>query len=161
MENIISWISVCIGSLLFWIIICELFNIFMKLFLGLKITIKLPKNKKWLNKVDPIYCIKRDEWCGESYNINKYVLGYYEYKSLNLMFEILLPIPFDFETYRYEQEDSVTVKEEELKDIDDIGSQYEKIVEIKTKIYLESIQRVKEKEDRLNNLNKVFIKNYE
>ena len=66
MENIISWISVCIGSLLFWIIICELFNIFMKLFLGLKITIKLPKNKKWLNKVDPIYCIKRDEWCGES-----------------------------------------------------------------------------------------------
>ena len=77
------------------------------------------------------------------------------------MFEILLPIPFDFETYRYEQEDSVTVKEEELKDIDDIGSQYEKIVEIKTKIYLESIQRVKEKEDRLNNLNKVFIKNYE
>lgn len=48
-----------------------------------------------------------------------------------------------------------------LKDIDDIGSQYEKIVEIKTKIYLESIQRVKEKEDRLNNLNKVFIKNYE
>jgi len=47
-----------------------------------------------------------------------------------------------------------------LKDIDDIGSQYEKIVEIKTKIYLESIQRVKEKEDRLNSLNKVFIKDY-
>jgi hypothetical protein len=128
----------------------------------IKIKVNLPKPKKYLTKVDPIYELYRDEW-GEFVTIRKWSLGYNNENTiwLQLIF-LLIPYPIEFFSYGYHIEDSVVAcrygQEETI--TEDIGIIYERNWEI---IYGKEIEE-KRKKELIDNVyktaNKIFNENY-
>lgn len=123
--------------------------------------IKLPKRKKYLTKVDPIYQLRGNNY-DSSYYIHKWKLGYIEQEWIELLL-ILIPYPIDIFVYKYEHVDVFYLCEKSgVEGINrDLKDLYEEMYEEK---YAEQIAKEKENsklQSKVDQLNKVFIENYE
>lgn len=125
----------------------------------ISLVIKLPKPKKYLTKVNPIYELV--EGYGD-YHIRKWELDYIELFGVQF-FLIFIPYPIDLLFYRYEIKRSLYLCEKE--NLKDITNSLEEIFEEKYKIlYAEELEkeRIKtERQNKIDGLNKVFTENYE
>ncbi len=124
--------------------------------------IKLPKRKKYLTKVDPIYQLRGDHCSNSSYYIHKWKLGYIEQEWIELLL-ILIPYPIDIFVYKYEHVDVFYLCEKSgVENINrDLKDLYEEMYEEK---YAEQIAKEKENnklQSKVDQLNKVFTENYE
>ena len=128
-----------------------------------KIIIRLPKSKKWKNKVDPIYDIYKYQ-CDNLFSVRKWKLEYESHSLFNFIAFFIIPYPIQIMKYGYVLDDysyyiegknqleqmKVSLKEfYELRDL--------KEREKKDKANLES-NRLK---NILDSLNKEYIENYE
>jgi hypothetical protein len=128
------------------------------------IKINLPKNKKYENKVNPIYYIKSDYFEPNKLYINKYELKYIENLILFYIFVCLIPYPILFFNFKYSYVGNVHFCSK--KDITNwghtnIGEYYEK-----KKERINNTEQEKKIVDlqianQINNFNKVFNENYE
>lgn len=129
----------------------------------IKIKINLPKPKKYLTKVDPIYELYKNHW-SDYVCVRKWSLKYGDEGTTALQFLIMIiPYPIEFYSYRYNIDDTVVVcnvgDEETI--TEDIGVIYERNW---NKLYQKEIEKQKKK-DSINNVyktaNKIFNENYE
>jgi hypothetical protein len=136
-------------------------------FLGIwdkiKIKINLPKPKKYLTKVDPIYELYKSNLC-YYISVRKWSLRYSNENTVGLQFLfILIPYPIELYRYGYHIDDSVVVCDEGEEETitEDIGIIYERKWNL---LHQEEIEKQKKK-DSINNIyetaNKIFNENYE
>lgn len=147
--------------IMFYGLVCGMLNLIQSKF-NYKLIIKLPKNKKWVSKADPIYAIRKSNWDSNYYVVHKYSLGYQINEIIYFLSIIFIPFPVRFETYKYwVMPDYYMLEKEKLSQIIDIGEWYENKYQNQMDEYLKA-QKIKEAENEaLNKLNTIFTKNYE
>ena len=129
------------------------------------ITIRLPKSKKYKNKVDPIYELS---FCTitlrDDVFINKWVLNYININTfVQFILCLFIPYPINLLKFGYYMEDSVYIckTNEILKLGDDLKTIYENEIEkILKKQEIENKKR-NEFKNKFETLNKTFNENYE
>ena len=132
-----------------------------------RINIKLPKNnKKYLNKVDPIYEIYEGGW-GNTVILNKYEIkyDYNEDSIINFIFSCLIPLNINFINYGYHKNEFYYVDYVNdltyYKTLDIVIAKYEE----EYKKHNDKIEEAKnlayKKENLTKKLNNVFRENYE
>jgi hypothetical protein len=109
MKELIGDVLFQIGAVIFfWIIFCLILNV-IHMSTGIRDRIalhfKIPKQKKYLTKVDPIYEMCHDNW-DRGYKVKKWSLTYEEPENLAVWCFIFIPYPIVFETFKYRVEDS-------------------------------------------------------
>ena len=132
-----------------------------------RIKIKLPKNnKKYLNKVDPIYEIYEGGF-GNTVILNKYEIKYaYDEDSvINFIFSCLFPLNINFITYGYHKNKFYYVDYMNdltyYKTLDNVITKYEEEYKKHNNIIEEAKNLTNKKENLTKQLNKVFKENYE
>ena len=152
--------------LLIWVLLCSIINTIIAVCFDYSfnhpIKIKLPKNKKYVGKVNPIYRVVE---CLDGYAVEKYELGYNEkFLFIFLMF-CLFPYPVKLYFYGYvqgnylveitlENNDSISTLNKPIEEI------YEKKMEKIEKNNKEIIKRQTDDENKIKELNKTFNENY-
>lgn len=137
----------------------HLFLYFIGVWDKISIKIRLPKSKKYKNKVDPIYELK------ESFSlvyIYKWSLRYEQHVSWLAFFLLILPYPIKLYKFGYHVEGDFSISWKELINLDDdLKTIYESILEktnLENKIKEEKRKNIKNKFDQLN---QIFKENYE
>lgn len=127
----------------------------------ISIEIKLPKRKRFTTKVDPIYQLEESDF-GGGYIIRKWELGYDDSFGLQMLM-MFIPYPIKLLKYQYVTTTHVWLPDEtKIKEItEDIGVMFERIWAINNKEKLEKERIVKEHQDNLGRINKVFNENFE
>lgn len=127
------------------------------------INIKLPKNKKYKNKISPIYCLESDYFESNEFYINKYDLKYVENELLIFILMWLIPYPIIFLNFKYSNVGNVHFCSK--KDINkwshvNISKYYEEIKEEENR--LKENKKIVDLQiaNQINNFNKVFNENY-
>jgi hypothetical protein len=124
------------------------------------LNIKLPKRKRFLTKVDPIYELLDDEWNG--WCIRKWELGYDDANVGLLLLMHLIPYPVNLLQYKYTSTGKIYLNDVKYTDIDvSLKEYYEAQWFIENAERLEIDARKKELKNKRDNLNKVFNENYE
>ena len=126
------------------------------------IKINLPKSKKYLTKVDPIYELRESSWDTSVY-VYKWSLRYEHYDSILCLLLIIIPYPIILKKFGYYVEDSIYLCErEKVKDIsEDLKTIYErKMVDINREMEIER-KKKNEIENKFDELNQIFKQNYE
>lgn len=125
----------------------------------ISLVIKLPKPKKYLTKVNPIYELV--EGYGD-YHIRKWELDYKELVGVQFLL-IFIPYPIDLLFYRYDIKYTLYLCE--IEDLKDVTRPLEEIFEEKYKVInaeeLEKERIKTERRNKIDKLNKVFTENYE
>jgi hypothetical protein len=159
LENIGVFI---IMSLVVWMIIgfvhmmLHIFNVWDRM----AINIKLPKRKRFLNKVDPIYELDESNFGG--FAVRKWELGYDDTFGLQMLM-IYIPYPIKLLRYKYIQTGHIWLDEKtKLSEItEDLGDMFERIWAIKNAKEIEEKGIKKEHQDNIDRINKVFNENFE
>ena len=164
MEEIKLFFAIILVSLIALIVVCGLIHILLHwsgLWDKICVKIKIPKPKKFLTKVSPIYEVKDDNW-NEGYFIHKYELTYRQKGGVQFLL-ILIPYPIEILFYEYEWCGSMFLcKNDEIETIDrDIKDIYEEKAEIQRLEYEKDKSIKDSKKNKINQLNKVFNENYE
>jgi len=162
MENLKEVLAaiIVIGILLFivsGIIHIILYSLNIRDKISLKI--RLPKPKKYLTKVNPIYELTKGY--GE-YHIRKWELNYVELVGVQFLL-IFLPYPIDLLFYRYDIKYTLYLCETD--DLKDVTRPLEEIFEEEYNVIhakeLEEERIKTERQNKIDELNKVFTENYE
>lgn len=150
----------------FWIIFCVAMHIILGslgLFDKARIMFKVPKSKKYLSKLDPIYELYNNNYGYSHYYIRKWSLSYKMNETFPALNVILFPWPLGPEIYKYHIENSYFICEK--KDVSNIEGDLESNYNIK---HNESLvkeaekKRLKdEKNSKIKELNRSFKENYE
>ena len=159
LENI--WVLV-IMSLVVWMIMgiihmmLHIFNMWDKM----AIKIKLPKRKRFLNKVDPIYELVESDF--GRFVVRKWELGYVDSFGLQMLM-IYIPYPINLLRYKYIQTGHIWLGEKtELSEItEDLGDMFERIWAVENSKEIEEKRIKKEHQDNIDRINKVFKENFE
>ena len=124
------------------------------------INIRLPKRSRFLTKVDPIYELV-GTWDG--WVIRKWSLEYSDNSFAIAFFSLFLVYPVNFYRYTYVEKGTIYLpKNLKVADIDrSLGDIYEEEWRIVHADRLSEEAKQKAKEDKIDELNKVFIENYE
>ena len=160
MENI----SLILSLALIWAIICGFLNLVL-LYRRDKIAlkIKLPKQKKYNNKVDPIYKLEITEYFSH-YHVHRYTIGYNEPNLCLVLSFILLPYPVKILRYSYFESD-FEFYVCDYESVKDITKPLSEIYEENLKRTMDEIRLNKEDISKNSNavesLNKIFNENYE
>ena len=126
----------------------------------MSINIKLPKRKRFLTKVDPIYQLEDGDFGG--YIIRKWELGYEDSFGLQMLM-VFIPYPIKLLRYKYTQTKYVWLGEKtKISEItEDIGELFERKWAIENAKEIEERRILKEYQDNLDRINKVFNENFE
>ena len=163
MGSILENIGVLvIMSLVVWMIMgiihmmLHIFNMWDKM----AIKIKLPKRKRFLNKVDPIYELVESDF--GRFVVRKWELGYVDSFGLQMLM-IYIPYPINLLRYKYIQTGHIWLGEKtELSEItEDLGDMFERIWAIENAKEIEEKRFKKEHQDNIDRINKVFKENFE
>jgi hypothetical protein len=124
------------------------------------INIKLPKRKRFLSKVDPIYQLEDGDFGG--YIIRKWELGYEDSFGLQMLM-VFIPYPIKLLRYKYIQTKYVWLGEKtNISEItEDLGELFERKWAIENAKEIEERRILKEYQDNLDRINKVFNENFE
>ena len=124
------------------------------------INIKLPKRKRYLTKVDPIYELCDSDWGG--YCVKKWELGYEDEFGLQMLM-VFMPYPIKLLRYKYINNNHIWLPDRtKIEEItEELGDMFERIWAVENKEALEKQRIKKEYQDNLDKLNKVFNENYE
>jgi hypothetical protein len=124
------------------------------------INIKLPKRKRFLNKVDPIYELDESDFGG--FAVRKWELGYDDTFGLQMLM-VYIPYPIKLLRYKYIQAGHIWLDEKtKLSEItEDIGDMFERIWAVENAKEIEEKRIKKEHRDNLDRINKVFKENFE
>jgi hypothetical protein len=124
------------------------------------INIKLPKRKRFLNKVDPIYQLEDGDFGG--YIIRKWELGYEDTFGLQMLM-VYIPYPIKLLRYKYIQTKYVWLGEKtKVSEItEELGELFERKWAIENAKEIEERRILKEYQDNLDRINKVFNENFE
>lgn len=143
-------------------IVIHLIFYFTGLWDKLAVTIKLPKSKKYQDKVDPIYELRESNWDDTVY-IYKWSLMYKPNESWLIMLVLIIPYPIILEKFGYYVEDSVYICDK--KNVVELGDDLKTIYENKMEKINQEEKIKKEKRDKIKNkfdtLNQIFNENYE
>lgn len=137
-------------------VILHIFNVWDKI----AIDIKLPKRKRFLTKVDPIY-----ELCDSNFGghvIKKWELDYAD--SIGLQFlMIYVPYPINLLRYKYVNKHLVWLPDNTniSKMTEELGEIFERMWAVKNAEFIEEKRKQKEYQDNLDRFNKVFNENFE
>lgn len=149
-----------------WIISCLIINTFfmiMPFYKKIVLDIYLPKPKKYLVKVNPIYELRQENY-GSNYYIHKWELEYYINEMGGFFNAFLIPYPINFFTYRYEKVNSIMFgKEPEIENVtyEEMVKFYETENEEYIKEYEESKKETNKLITKINLINKTFNENYD
>jgi ABC-type multidrug transport system fused ATPase/permease subunit len=163
MGSILEIIGVfVIMSLVVWMVMGVIHMILHAIGLWDKmaINIKLPKRKRFLNKVDPIY-----EWNESDFGglvVRKWELGYDDTFGLQMLM-IYIPYPIKLLRYKYIQSSYIWLDEKtKLSEItEDLGDMFERIWAVENAKEIEEKRIKKEHQDNIDRINKVFNENFE
>jgi hypothetical protein len=124
------------------------------------INIKLPKRKRFLNKVDPIYELVESDFGG--FAVRKWELGYDDTFGLQMLM-VYIPYPIKLLRYKYIQTGHIWLDEKtKLSEItEDIGDMFERIWAVENAKEIEEKRIKKEHRDNLDRINEVFKENFE
>lgn len=124
------------------------------------INIRLPKRSRFLTKVDPIYELV-GTWDG--WAIRKWSLEYSDNIFLIDFLSLLLIYPVKFYRYTYIKKGTIYLPQKtKVADIDkSLKEIYEEQWMVENADRLSEEAKQKAKEDKIDELNKVFIENYE
>jgi hypothetical protein len=124
------------------------------------INIKLPKRKRFLNKVDPIYELDESDFGG--FAVRKWELGYEDTFGLQMLM-VYIPYPIKLLRYKYIQTGHIWLGEKtELSEItEDLGDMFERIWAVENAKEIEEKRIKKEHQDNIDRINKVFNENFE
>ena len=124
------------------------------------INIKLPKRKRFLTKVDPIYQLEENDFGG--YVIRKWELGYEDSFGLQMLM-IFIPYPIKLLRYKYIETKHIWLGEKtNISEItEDLGELFERKWAIENAKDIEERRIRKEYQDNLDRINKVFNENFE
>jgi hypothetical protein len=124
------------------------------------INIKLPKRKRFLNKVDPIYELDESDFGG--FAVRKWELGYDDTFGLQMLM-IYIPYPIKLLRYKYIQVGHIWLGEKtKLSEItEDLGDMFERIWAVENAKEIEEKRIKKEHQDNIDRINKVFNENFE
>lgn len=127
----------------------------------IKWTIYFKNEKKFGQKASPIYKLNQTDWSREMF-IEKWTLKYYN-KELTDLLCFLSPYPIVILFWGYSHDDSVYIceKEDVLKIVGTLEENYERIWAEKNKEYIQREKELSERRKKIEQLNEVFIKNYE
>ncbi len=159
-DLILNAIAYILFFSFFYTVGCIIINVILQIIIKIKrIIIKLPKNKKWDSKVDPIYTLIKTQYT-EGYYIFKYSLRYQELEYAYFWSFFFLPIPVGFEFYKYHKEpDEFYIKD--INEIEDIGLIYENRLEIQKSNYEKAKYEKDLLDQKIEKINKVFNDNWE
>jgi ABC-type multidrug transport system fused ATPase/permease subunit len=163
MGSILEIIGVfVIMSLVVWMVMGVIHMILHAIGLWDKmaINIKLPKRKRFLNKVDPIYELNESDFGGLV--VRKWELGYDDTFGLQMLM-IYIPYPIKLLRYKYIQSSYIWLDEKtKLSEItEDLGDMFERIWAIENAKEIEEKRIKKEHQDNIDRINKVFNENFE
>jgi hypothetical protein len=146
-----------------WAFACMVLNVIYMMFNIGRINIKLPKDKKYDGKVDPIYEVKQDSY-DDYYSVHKWELGYEEAEGLTMLSIVTIPLPVMVYRYGYNHVNSYKICE--LGEIYNITPVY--MIDFFEQKWEEQLKETEEwklrrnkKENHLDILNKTFNENYE
>lgn len=125
--------------------------------------IKLPKSKKYNNKVDPIYEIREHIWGNSDLYIYKWSLRYEKIDSFIILLLLFIPYPIFLEKFGYYVENSMYLceKKKAIEITEDLKTIYEnKMEKIRQENRIKDEKR-KTVENRIDELNQIFNENYE
>jgi hypothetical protein len=125
------------------------------------IDIKLPKRKRFLNKVDPIYKLyEYSDFSG--FIVSKWELGYNDTFGLQMLM-VYIPYPIKLLRYKYIQTKHIRLdKKTKVSEItEDLGDLFERIWAVENAKEIEEKRIKKEHQDNLDRINKVFNENFE
>jgi hypothetical protein len=124
------------------------------------INIKLPKRKRFLNKVDPIYKLGESDFSG--FVVTKWELGYEDTFGLQMLM-VYIPYPIKLLRYKYVQAQHIWLDEKtKVSEItEDLGDMFERIWAVENAKEIEEKRIKKEHQDNLDRINKVFNENFE
>ena len=124
------------------------------------INIKLPKRKRFLNKVDPIYELDESDFGG--FAVRKWELGYDDTFGLQMLM-IYIPYPIKLLRYKYIQTGHIWLGEKtKLSEItEDLGDMFERMWAVENAKEIEEKRIKKEHQDNIDRINKVFNENFE
>ena len=163
MEQVFDYILEGLAFSVFYMIFAFLLHIllyFLEIRDKIALNIKLPKRKRYLTKVDPIYELLDDEWNG--WCIRKWELGYDECSIGLLLLMPFIPYPVNLLQYKYVATGVIYLNDVKYTDIDvSLKEYYEAQWLIENAERLEIDARKKELKNKRDNLNKVFNENYE
>lgn len=127
----------------------------------IKWTIHLKNEKKFGDKVSPIYKLNQGNWDDKMY-IEKWSLKYHD-KDITDMFCFLIPYPIKILFWGYTHDDSVYIckKNDVLNIVGTLEENYERIWKEKNKEYCEREKELDKRRKKIDQLNEVFLKNYE
>jgi hypothetical protein len=111
------------------------------------INIKLPKRKRFLNKVDPIYELDESDFGG--FAVRKWELGYDDTFGLQMLM-VYIPYPIKLLRYKYIQAGHIWLDEKtKLSEItEDIGDMFERIWAVENAKEIEE-KRIKKEHRRI------------
>ncbi len=124
------------------------------------INVKLPKRKRFLTKVDPIYQLEENDFGG--YVIRKWELGYEDTFGLQMLM-VYIPYPIKLLRYKYTETKHIWLGEKtNISEItEDLGELFERKWAIENAKDIEERRIRKEYQDNLDRINKVFNENFE
>jgi hypothetical protein len=124
------------------------------------INIKLPKRKRFLNKVDPIYELDESDFGG--FTVRKWELGYDDTFGLQMLM-VYIPYPIKLLRYKYIQVGHIWLGEKtKLSEItEELGDMFERIWAVENAKEIEEKRIKKEHQDNIDRINKVFNENFE
>jgi hypothetical protein len=161
----IDIILTIIGSIVLAFIICGLINCIYFWFDWwdkIKITIRLPKPKKYLVKVDPIYELAEWSDYDSDLKIVKWSLSY-DSKYFIQFLLLIIPYPVELLFWKYHEENShFLCKKEDVGDV--VGTLEENYNRLHDAWLIEHNERIAiytAKENKIDELNKEFKANYE
>ena len=163
MEQIFNFILDGLAFLALYSVFAFLLHIilyFLEIRDKIAVNIKLPKRKRFLAKVDPIYELLDDEWNG--WYIRKWELGYSDTSDGLLLLMHLVPYPVNLLQYKYVATGVIYLNDVKYTDINvSLKEYYEAQWFIENAAQIEIDARKKELKNKRDNLNKVFNENYE
>lgn len=157
-------LSLILSLALIWVIVCSFINL-MLLYKRDKIAlkIKLPKQKKYLSKVDPIYNLELTEYFSH-YHVHRYTIGYNESNFCLILSFMLFPYPVQILRYSY-FESKFEFYVCDYEDVKEITRPLSEIYEEKLKYTIGEALKETEIDTKNKNivksLNKIFNENYE
>ena len=163
MGSILEIIGVfVIMSLVVWMVMGVIHMILHAIGLWdkMSINIKLPKRKRFLNKVDPIYELNESDFGGLV--VRKWELGYDDTFGLQMLM-VYIPYPIKLLRYKYVQTGHIWLGEKtKLSEItEDLGDMFERIWAVENAKEIEEKRIKKEHQDNIDRINKVFNENFE
>lgn len=156
--------GIILSIALIWVIICGFINMVLLYYRSkISLKIKLPKRKKYDDKVDPIYKLEMHEFFSDYY-VYRYTIGYNESTLLLILSVILSPYPIQILRYSYFESDFqfYVCDNDKVKDITKPLSEIyeEKLAELMAERSKENKDKTENKK-AVENLNKIFEENFE